>query len=84
MSAPTREIATPTEGLVSSVFLTERHRRLMNIPAGVWHAVRNVGQTDAAVVNFPTIPYDHEDPDKFKLPLDTDLIPYEWPDPQGW
>jgi dTDP-4-dehydrorhamnose 3,5-epimerase len=75
---------SPTHGLLSVVFLSEHNRRLMNIPAGVWHANRNVGQTDAMVVNFPTIPYDHTDPDKYRLPLDTDRIPYRWPDAQGW
>lgn len=75
---------SPTEGLVSKVCLTQHNRRLMNIPAGIWHANHNIGDTDVVVVNFPTIPYDHESPDKFRLPLDTDEIPYEWPDRQGW
>jgi dTDP-4-dehydrorhamnose 3,5-epimerase len=69
---------------VASVVLSHHHRRLMNIPAGVWHANRNLGETDLVVVNFPTIPYDHTDPDKYRLPLDTDQIPYRWPDPKGW
>jgi dTDP-4-dehydrorhamnose 3,5-epimerase len=73
-----------THGLVASVVLSHHHRRLMNIPAGVWHANRNLGETDLVVVNFPTIPYDHTDPDKYRLPLDTDQIPYRWPDPKGW
>ncbi|MGB2850721.1 MAG: hypothetical protein WBC01_03545 [Solirubrobacterales bacterium] len=73
-----------THGLVSTVMLTEHHRRLMNIPAGVWHANRNVGARDAVVVNFPTIPYDHADPDKYRLPLDTEEIPYTWDDLRGW
>jgi dTDP-4-dehydrorhamnose 3,5-epimerase len=36
------------------------------------------------VVNFPTRPYDHASPDKYRLPLDTDEIPYEFEDPRGW
>ena len=75
---------SPTLGTVATVVLSEHRRRLMNIPAGVWHANRNIGQRDVVVVNFPTIPYDHGDPDKYRLPLDTDRIPYEWPDPRGW
>jgi dTDP-4-dehydrorhamnose 3,5-epimerase len=75
---------SPTRGLVSKVYLSHLHRRLMNIPAGVWHAERNVGETDVHVVNFPTIPYDHSNPDKYRLPLDTDEIPYDWPGTPGW
>lgn len=73
-----------TNGLVAKLFLSEFQRKIVNIPAGVWHAVRNVGLKDAVVVNFPTIPYDHTDPDKFRLPLDTDRIPYKFDDPRGW
>jgi dTDP-4-dehydrorhamnose 3,5-epimerase len=75
---------SPTHGLVATVYLSHHRRRLMNIPAGVWHADRNVGESDAVVVNFPTMPYDHSNPDKYRLPLDTDQIPYTWPEHKGW
>lgn len=73
-----------TYGLVSKVVLSEYNRCLMNIPAGVWHANTNIGSKDVVVVNFPTIPYDHAKPDKYRLPLDTDEIPYTFKDPKGW
>ena len=75
---------SPTCGLVSKVYLSEHRRMLMSIPAGVWHADRNIGSKDAVVVNFPTIPYDHTNPDKYRLPLDTDQIPYKFDHPRGW
>jgi dTDP-4-dehydrorhamnose 3,5-epimerase len=75
---------SPTRGLVASVVLSEYRRRLMNVPAGVWHANRNLGSKDAIVVNCPTTPYDHEAPDKYRLPLDTDRIPYRFADARGW
>jgi len=75
---------SPTRGLVSEIILSEFDRRLMNIPAGVWHADRNIGTKDAIVVNFPTIKYDHAAPDKYRLPLDTDKIPYKFDQPKGW
>ncbi len=75
---------SPTFGLVSKVYLAESNRRLVNIPTGVWHANRNVGLTDAVVVNFPTICYDHADPDKYRLPLNTKEIPYSFDNPVGW
>jgi dTDP-4-dehydrorhamnose 3,5-epimerase len=75
---------SPTKGLLSKIVLSERRRRLMNIPAGVWHADRNIGSKDVLLMNFPTIPYDHANPDKYRLPLDTDQIPYKFDNPRGW
>jgi dTDP-4-dehydrorhamnose 3,5-epimerase len=48
------------------------------IPPDVWHAVKNVGSTDAVFVNCPTKAYNHEDPDKWSLPRDSDRIPYSF------
>jgi dTDP-4-dehydrorhamnose 3,5-epimerase len=75
---------SPTKGLVSKVILSEFDRRIMNVPIGVWHANRNLGQNTLVVVNFPTIPYDHAKPDKYRLPLDSDEIPYKFSDAAGW
>jgi dTDP-4-dehydrorhamnose 3,5-epimerase len=72
-------------GLEARVYLSERARQLLIIPRGVWHAERNVGQVDAVVVNFPSIPYDHTNPDKYRLPLDTDELPVQLgPGWLGW
>ncbi len=73
-----------TRGAVSRVVLSEYQRQLMNIPAGIWHATHNIGSKDVVVVNFPTQPYDHENPDKYRLPLNTDLIPFKFDQPRGW
>jgi len=75
---------SPTRGQVSSIVLSEYNRGLVNIPAGIWHANRNLGNKDAVVVNFPTKPYDHANPDKYRLPLDTDQIPYKFEGVSGW
>jgi len=73
-----------TYGQISKVVLSSHRRRLMNIPAYVWHSDHNIGSKDALVINFPTIQYDHTAPDKHRLPLDTDLIPYSFGDAKGW
>jgi len=73
-----------TRGQVSRIVLSEHRRRLMNIPANVWHADHNIGSRDVVIVNFPTIAYDHQCPDKYRLPLDTDLIPYSFGGAKGW
>jgi dTDP-4-dehydrorhamnose 3,5-epimerase len=75
---------SPTRGLVSRVVLSDRHRRLMNVPTGVWHANQNIGSSDVEVINFPTTPYDHRNPDKYRLPLDTDRIPHTFEPSRGY
>lgn len=76
---------SPTSGLISTLRLSEHHRTLVTIPTGVWHAERNIGSTEVVVVNFPTIPYDHASPDKYRLPLDTDDLPVKLgPEWVGW
>jgi dTDP-4-dehydrorhamnose 3,5-epimerase len=69
---------SPTCGLIEEAYLSERNRGLIRIPRGVFHAVENVGDNDLVFVNCPSRPYDHQDPDKYRLPLDTDQIPYRF------
>ena len=73
---------SPTSQMISRIVLSEHRRRLLTIPPGVWHAERNIGTTDVMFVNFPTIPYDHANPDKYRLPLDTTELPVELT--RGW
>jgi dTDP-4-dehydrorhamnose 3,5-epimerase len=75
---------SPTCREVCRIVLSEHNRCVINVPRNVWHADHNIGTTDAVVVNFPTAPYDHANPDKYRLPLDTDLIPYSFGDAKGW
>lgn len=67
-----------THGVVQQLTVTERNRQILMIPAGVWHAVENVGTREASFVNMPTAAYRHDDPDKYRLPLDTPLIPFSF------
>ena len=71
------------KGLLNELVLSEKNRALMIIPRGVYHAVQNIGISDAIFVNMPTRPYDHGDPDKFRLPLNTPLIPFSFATTRG-
>ena len=75
---------SPTFGRVQEIYLSQQRRQIISIPVGVWHADENVGTADAVVVNFPTVQYDHANPDKYRLPIDTDLIPYRFHDRRGF
>ena len=71
-------VDSPTYESVNVLCFGESNRALVRIPRGVYHALQNVGRTDAVFVNSPTRAYRHEDPDKYRLPLDTDRIPYRF------
>jgi dTDP-4-dehydrorhamnose 3,5-epimerase len=75
---------SPTYRMITENVLTERNRGSIRIPRGVFHAVQNIGDVDAVYVNCPTHPYNHADPDKFRLPPDTDEIPYSFEQRLGW
>jgi dTDP-4-dehydrorhamnose 3,5-epimerase len=64
--------------------VSEYDRKLVNIPRNVWHADHNIGSKDLLVVNFPTLVYDHANPNKLRLPIDSDLIPYEFGSAKGY
>ena len=75
---------SPTHGMINEVYRSELRRSLMVIPRGVFHAHVNIGSNDAMLVSMPTRGYEHADPDVFRLPLDTDEIPYRFEELPGW
>lgn len=75
---------SPTHKMINEIVRTEHQRTVMTIPAFVYHAHQNIGSTDALFVSMPTRPYNHTDPDVFRLPLDNDVIPYRFDQRMGW
>ena len=75
---------SPTFGVVNEIFRSEQDRTVMVIPAHVFHAHENIGATDALFISMPTRAYNHSAPDVYRLPLDTDQIPYSFNDRRGW
>jgi dTDP-4-dehydrorhamnose 3,5-epimerase len=67
-----------THGQVSELFIGDARPTFVVLPTGVWHGLQNLGSSDALVVNFPTLAYDYEDPDHWRLPFNSDQIPYSW------
>jgi dTDP-4-dehydrorhamnose 3,5-epimerase len=69
---------SPTSGSIVEVHFTDRTPGLVKIPPGVWHADQNWGQTEAHIVNFPTRPYDPDNPDKYRIDPHGEAIPFDW------
>ncbi len=75
---------SPTFGMVNVIHRTEYHRNVMVIPAFVFHAHQNIGNTDVLCISMPTRGYDHSSPDVYRLPIGNDTIPYQFEPLAGW
>ncbi len=67
-----------TFGEINEYFLGERRQMLLKIPPLVMHGFKAVGGELAYIINCPTEPFNREKPDEYRLPFDTDEIPYDW------
>jgi dTDP-4-dehydrorhamnose 3,5-epimerase len=73
-----RREGSPTQGEVNEFFIGEHNPSLIKIPAEVVHGFKGVGLEVALIVNVPTELYNYEEPDEYRLPYDTEEIPYDW------
>ena len=69
---------SPTYGQVNEVHCGDVRPMFVVLPTGVWHGLQNLGTNDALMINFPTSAYNYRDPDHYRLPWDSDQIPYNW------
>ena len=69
---------SPTRGEVNEYFLGENNRVMLRIPVGVIHGYKTIGVEPSLLLNFPTEPYDRQQPDEYRLPWNTTEIPYDW------
>ena len=67
-----------TYQLINEFHIGDARPTFIVIPEGVWHGVQNLGTNDVLMLNFPTAAYQYEDPDHYRLPFDSDKIPYSW------
>jgi dTDP-4-dehydrorhamnose 3,5-epimerase len=74
---------SPTFGCVNEFVLGEHNQGLVVIPPGVYHGWKNVGPDEASIISMPSRLYDHDGPDRWELPWDSDearrAITYRWP-----
>ena len=69
---------SPTYGEVQELFIGNLNPCLVKIPPLVMHGFKGISQDVALIVNVPTELYDYGEPDEYRLPYDTDEIPYDW------
>jgi dTDP-4-dehydrorhamnose 3,5-epimerase len=69
---------SPTTGRVNEYRFGAVRPALLIIPAGVWHGVENISSTPAVLLNIVDAAYQYNDPDHWRLPADSDKIPYRF------
>ena len=65
-------------GNLIEIFVGEKNPVLIRVPPGVYHGFKGIGTETAYFLSIPTESYNYSEPDEFRLPPDTDLIPYDW------
>jgi dTDP-4-dehydrorhamnose 3,5-epimerase len=75
---------SPTYGKINELYFSEYNRGLLNIPPGIYHATKNVGTVEATLINLPNKLYNYSTPDKYRLPVENDYIPYRFENGLGW
>ena len=70
--------ASKTYRMVNALCFSDQNRMLISYPSHIYHAFQNIGETEAVLINMPTRAYNHAKPDKYRLPLDNDKIPYRF------
>ena len=69
---------SPTKGMVNEFFMGERNPVLVSIPPGVVHGMKGIGTEPAMLINTPTEPYNHAQPDEHRIHPHENDIPYQW------
>ena len=67
-----------TKGKVNQFNVSPMRPTLFVIPPGVWHGLQNMDTPEFQFINFFDRPYEYQNPDEWRLPWNTDQIPYKW------
>lgn len=69
---------SPTKGKLDVLHLSRMRPATILIPPFVWHGIQNLEHQTSGFINFFDRAYCHEHPDEWRLPADTDAIPYRF------
>ena len=72
---------SPTYRKINEFCLGSDRPGLLIAPNRVWHAVQNLSHEHCHLLNLVDKAYDYDHPDHWRLPLDTDQIPYTFVKP---
>lgn len=73
---------SPTFGALNEFKVSERNPGLLVIAPGLFHGWKNLGTTEAFIINMPSVLYDYDSPDALDLPYDApeaaSIVPFRW------
>jgi len=69
---------SPTYKNVDEFIIDLDNTILVKIPKLVYHGFKCVGDKEAIVINVPTLPYSHSEPDEYRIDAFENDIPYDW------
>lgn len=72
-----------TKGKINEFDMGDDNLILVSIPKGVFHGFECIGKEPVFFVNTPSEPYNHEEPDEFRVDPFKNDIPYKWTAKRG-
>ena len=69
---------SPTYEEINEFFIGEKKPMLISVPPLVYHGFKAVGTKTAFFLSVPTEVYNYKKPDEYRLPPDSNEIPYDW------
>jgi dTDP-4-dehydrorhamnose 3,5-epimerase len=73
---------SPTRGSINEFTVSEKTPGLLIVPPNLYHGWKNIGVSEAIIINMPDRMYNYEAPDALDLPWDSEaaqrIVPYRW------
>lgn len=69
---------SPTYGVVNKFRVGTVRPGMLVVPPKVWHGVKNIASTPSILVNVVDHAYRYEGPDHYRLPQETNRIPFRF------
>ncbi|MDD5085342.1 MAG: dTDP-4-dehydrorhamnose 3,5-epimerase family protein [Candidatus Omnitrophica bacterium] len=64
---------------IQEFFMGVHNPVLVRIPPNVYHGFKCIGKKEEAIMlNIPTRPFSHKNPDEYRIDVHTSSIPYDW------
>lgn len=75
-------VGSATAGRINEFVVSERNPGLLVIPPNLYHGWKNIGTSEAIIINMPDRMYTYDAPDALDLPWDSpealEIVPYRW------
>lgn len=67
-----------TKGEINEFILSLDDPFMVKIPKMVYHGFKGIADSESMILNVPTMPYNRNEPDEFRVDAFENDIPYDW------